>query len=386
MKKIVLVLIIIGATLPLFCATWSATVDADANFVGETDNLLFDNSDRLTLRGFVPFGVTVPMSITAEAYYKFGFTNALAGNQASTLSHIINLSTLQFSAQFSTSESSNINVSLGRFNVYDTTGIIVSQPLDAVNVALAGSLYELSTYVGFTGFLNGHEVTMFGIENAAVSSDIYTLAPAFVLANLTFRMPYLFDGQHAFAVDLNGAIDTVGGTSSSNRFYATVGLQGPMGEAFYYSASTTLNYVLAEQDTIANLSILELSYFLPFANSILSWKTMFATGGAQNTFVPITENLASMDDSVPYGGMIKTGFIGIVHPVDSLLLLLGADVLFNVMDASKDKGYTGVQWNFSTRWSMLSDVHLVASVGNFFSTEPNTDPYLDASVGLSVVF
>ncbi len=386
MKKFVLILLIMGAIFPLFSATWSATVGADAKLVGEVDNLLFDNKDRFTLRAFVPFGVKAPISITAEAYYELGVLKPLENNMEATLSHLINLSMLQFAAQFSTSESSNINVTLGRFNVYDATTIILSQPIDAVKVMFSGSTYEVSTHVGFTGFLNGHAVTLFGVENKNILSDVYTFAPAFILANVSFRLPYLFDGQHAFSVDVNGAIELSDDTSSSNRFYATLGLQGPMGESFYYNASTTLNYVFAEQNTIANLSILELSYFLPFSNSILSWKTIFATGGAQNTFVPITENLATMDDSIPYGGMLKTGLVGILSPVESLLLYFGADVLVNIMDASKNKGYSGVQWNLSSRWSMLSDVYLMANIGNFFSSESNTDPYIDASVGLSIIF
>ncbi len=386
MKKIVLVLIITGLVLPLFSATWSATVDADANVYGKTDALIFDNVDRFTLQAFVPFGETIPMSISAETFYEFTFSKPLQGVEESSMLHLVDVAELVFTTQFPVGESNRMTINAGRFDVYDMTGLILAQQMDGAKVVYRAPKYELSMHAGFTGFLNGHTQTMYGVVNQNILSEVYTLAPAFVLANITFRLPYLFDAQHAFTAEVNGAIEATDNESKSNRIYATAGLQGPLGEIFYYNVSSTLSLIMLEENTFGNISVLELSAFLPFAESILSWKTVFSTGGTENSFIPISEIMASMDSSIPYVGKLKTGLLGIIHPVDSVFLLLSSDVIFNISDASQDTGYMGVQWGFSTRWDIASDVQLIGSVGNFFSSDSTTEPYLDASLALSITF
>ncbi len=385
MKKVILVLIIVGSINPLFSASWSGTVDGNVAVTGETDDLALDTTDRFTFQTFIPFGIQVPMAITAEAYYEFAYSNPLKGGSES-MAHIVDIPVLNFTAQFPLQDTSTLTLDVGRFNVYDVTALILSQPIDGSRIAFTGESYELSTHIGFTGFLNAYDVAMFGVVNTNILSDVYTLAPAFALANVTFRLPYLFDAQHTFSAELHGAVDVTGNITTSNRFYGTLGLQGPLGESFYYNASSTLSYVILTENVLGNMSILELSAFLPFANSILTWKTVFATGGIENNFIPITEILANMDSSIPYGGIVKSGLIAVLHPVDSLFFLVESDVLFNVMDDVRDKGYLGVQWNVSSRWDIASDVQLVGSVGNFFSSDPAQKPYLDASVALSVTF
>ncbi len=386
MKKVVLVLIIIGLIVPLFSFSWSGIIDADVSISGELESLELGNTDRFTFQSFAPFGKNIPMSITAEAFYEFAFSKPIDNSTDASLTHLVDLSVLQFTAQFPVGDNNSLALHVGRFEVYDSVGLIVDQQIDGAKIAYTDTLYDISTYVGFTGFLNGYTQTLFGVENENVLSDIYTFAPAFLLANINFRLPYLFDAQHAFALDLNGAIDITENVTTSNRFYATAGLQGPMGESFYYNVSSTLSFIMLEQNIIGNISVLELSSFLPFADSILSWKTVFATGGSENTYVPITEIMANVDSTLAYGGMVKTGLHIIMRPINSLFFLLGADAFFTVMEAEQDAGYTGIEWSFATRWDIASDVSLVGSVGNYFSNDPNIEPYLEANIALTIMF
>lgn len=387
MKKISIAFILLIITLfPISAVTLRGTLDVRANTSGPIDEMAITNKDRITLFGYFPFGESIPMSITTEAFYEFGLSMPLTGDKELSLSHLVDLTALEFNMQFPIQETNVIDLSIGRIFKQDTTGLIFSQKLDGLNVQYKSNFFTINSHVGFTGFLNGHTTRIYGIKNKEILSEFYTFAPALIIANANFQLPYLIDGQHAFSADINAAIDITKNETKSNRFYLTAGLQGPIGLSFYYNVMSTLGYTMQTNHILSNLSSLELSAFLPFANTLLSWKTVFATGGAKNAFIPITEVMANIESSLGYSGYVKSGLVASMSPVNSLLLLLGTDVFFNVMDGANDKGYAGAQWNFATRWSIVSDVHLTASIASYFSNKPNTKPYLDASINLTITF
>lgn len=260
------------------------------------------------------------------------------------------------------------------------------QPSDGAEIIFTNDLFSLGAYVGFTGLLNSNSVSINGKEMEKRHS-LYTEAPPFVLASVTAQFPYLF-GQQSLSTNFYAAID-VHPENKKHHMYATALLNGPIGNSLFYILSTSLGLTKSDNKDwqFSNLSSLEISTYLPLS-SMISWKTVFATGdtGMTSEFETFTVSSANMDESLNYAGNIKTGIVATMRPVNSILLFAGADVFLNVMNDNMEKGYAGTQWTFSTRWQIVSDVQLSISAGQFFSAKTDIEPYMMANLKLLVSF
>lgn len=370
-------------TFPLSAFDWGGFFDNNTAYKGELNNINFDNmsleqTDRLTLwfrARFNPFTY-----LTAEGFYEFGYSS-----RTKSLSHKIDLSLLKFNRIISNTTMFNI----GRYGIRDLSGIIISQPSDGIEVIHSTDSFSLGAYIGFTGLLNNMTVDINGGTNRKTLSPVYTLAPPFILAGVTMQLPYLF-GQQSVAADFYAAIDVDSGEDKTHRMYMTALLNGLIGDSLFYIFSTSLGLTKATNNKwqVSNLTALEISTYLPFFSSMLSWKTMFATGpqGNNEGFQTFTVATANMDETLNYAGNIKTGIVGTLRPIDSLLLFTSVDVFFNVMDDTAKKGYVGIQWMFSTCWQIVSDVQLAFSAGQFSSAESGTDSYMLANLKVLISF
>ncbi len=381
MKKIILILLIVMSfVVPLSAFTWSGVVDSKVAFSGAIDNLAVDETNRLTMSFYAPFKTSVPMSLTGDCFYEFGFNKPLSDGDGS-ISHKLDIGTLNYNVKFN-----SVTVDFGRFPVVDVTGFVLAMPIDGAKVSFANDFVTISSYIGFTGLLNSKSVNINAAENTMGQSIVYSLASPFVVANVNLYMPQLFAGQDLFT-EVVATIDVAGTDTPNNRVYATMAMAGAINSSLMYLFSSSLAIVQNSTEwNPSNITSFELTGFLPFASSMLSWKTVFATGGEKNAFVPLTTSAGNMDGSVPYSGHIKTGLVSTFLPVDGLLFLLEPDVFFNVMNNDTDKGYAGFQWMTSVKYSVTSDFNFVASVGQFYPAAKGAKSYLNANLGLSFMF
>ncbi len=387
MKKIILsIAILFSVMLPLLAFSWEGKVEANANINGPLNELTLDQSDKLTLGFYAPLNSQNTMSLSGQAYYEFEYSMPLENTAESEISHIADLELLMFNMQIPLSGADYFSINAGRFPISDLTTLIFNQASDGIEIDYQSDLMKLKTYIGFTGFLNAHSVIMNVAENTAYLSDVYTLASPFVLANVSLQFPQLFAEQDFYA-EIFGALDVGSQGNADNRMYTTFALSGPLSESWFYTFASTLGVAQSPDATwdISNLSIFEISTFL-LENSILTWKTVFATSGDGSEFKSFTSTTATIDDSIVYAGYVKTGLVATYRPIDNLLLLAQPDVLLNVMDNSTKKGYGGFQWLFATRWSATSDLNLIASVGQVLLADSTDPSYLQAELKIEFLF
>ncbi len=388
MKKIVLSLIVLLSLItPLVAFSWAGNLNASGKLAGPSDSLDLEHLDRLSLGFSTPLNDENTMRLAAEAFYEFGYTTNLTDLSESSLSHLANLNTLNFNMRVPLKEESFFTMDIGRFHVTDLTVLTLDQKADGVKFVYDNKDIQLNAYVGFTGLLNAHVTTMNVAPNENILSEVYTLASPFILGNAVLYVPQLFAGQDFFAEVLT-AIDVSSAPDPDNRVYATAALSGPMGEVLFYNVSSTLglNQLSADEWGISNLSAFELSAFLPYGSTLLSWKTIFATAGENADFKTFTVKTASIDDTLEFAGHVKTGLTATVQPLDGLLVYVEPNIVINVMNEDVQAGLTRFQWLLAARWNIFSDLNLVGSFGQFLPAESTDEAYLEAELKLSFDF
>ncbi len=392
MKKIILtILIIVSFLVPVAAFTWTGNITPGATFTGPFDDLSLEQTDRLSLGFQLPFNTSNIMSLAGEAYYEFGYSTALSNTADSTLSHLVDVNTLVFNMVSPLEGSSYFTLDAGRFYMADITRLTFSQPADGARFIYDSDNIQFNAYVGFTGLLNAHAVTMNVNPNENILSSVYTLAAPFVLGNALVHFPQLFAGQDLIA-EIFTTIDVATSDDPTfvpdNRIYTTVALTGPLGDVLFYTLNSTLGLMQTTQEewSISNLSAFELSALLPFANTLISWKTIFATGGTDSAYKTFTVNTASLDDSFEYAGNIKTGLVATITPLENLLVFAEPGVLINVANEDTDKGLSGFQWLLAARWDILSDLQLIASAGQFLPSDNTVDSYFEGEIKVSFNF
>ncbi len=367
MKKIISILFALCLLLPLFSLDWGGNIFNTSAYKGETSALYFDQTNRATLWLQTPLNTSVPVTFSGDMFYEFGYDANLSED-----SHILDISTFKFNVVLPVSNTnSKKTLDIGRFMSRDLTGLILAQPLDGVKFNYKSDTYSVIASAGYTGFLNEHSIEMNVVPNEKEASSFYALAAPFVVANATLLLPELFSQQNVF-FEVFAAVDMA---QSDNRMYTSAALNGPITPSFYYTLTSTLGLGNKADDSlyISNMSTFELTKFLPYS-SLVSWKTVYATGGdfSFNAFTIVDANISK---SLPYTGYLKTGVLGSIRPITSLLLLANADLFVNTMNDDAETGYAGAQWLFSTRWEAASDLHLFLSAGQFLPADAETDSY-----------
>ncbi len=387
MKKIILSTVLLFALVtPVLAFSWTGNIEADVAVSGPFETLDIEHSDTVTFLFHAPINAEVPMSISGEGYYEFSSSTKLDGSEDLLLAHLIDLSSLKYNVQIPYGDSAFFLVDAGRFGTSDITGLILDQPVDGARLLFENQGVQLSSLIGFTGLLNAHSITMNIAPNETILSDAYTLAAPFVLANLSLQLPQLFANQNVYG-EVFSAIDVGSKENPDNRMYATAALNGPISDNIYYTVSSTMGLSQGKEKwAISNISSLEVSSFFSFASSLLSWKTIFATGGAENTFTTFTSNAANISQTLEYAGHVKTGLVGTMRPVNNLLVFFEPNVLFNVMNESAEKGYTGLQWLCAMKWDIFADLTLVTSAGQFLPASTEEESYFEANVKLALTF
>jgi len=367
-------------SFPLSAFNWGGFLDNASAYEGGLSDMGFEQTNRFTLWFRAPFNES--MYLTAETFYEFDYIGT-----SKTISHKVDLNLLKLRIALPMGDFSSAIFNAGRYSIRDITGLIISQPSDGVEFVYTNDIFSLGAYIGFTGLLNNLTVDINSDANTLETSSVYALAPPFILASITAQFPFLF-AQQSLSTDFYAALDVSSDKNKNHRMYATAALNGPISDSFFYIFSTTLGVIQATdaQWQISNLSIFEISAYLPVFSALLSWKTTFATGGDDAEFQTFTVATANVSETMNYAGNIKTGLIGSMRPISSLLFFAGVDTFFSVMNDDSNKGYAGLQWAFSTRWQIVSDVQLSVSAKQFFPADTAIDSYMSADLKVSFSF
>lgn len=375
----------ISSVLPLSAFDWGGFVSANAGIKGAGNADLikkFTQSDRLTLWMRVPFPVR-DSYFTAEGFYDFKYAN-----ETKEITHLLDIRLCKLSMTVNEPEA-KVTFNMGRFGVSDLSGFMFAQNADGMELRITSSRFESKLYGGYTGFLNSYTTPM-NISQFESGQILYQPAASTVIGSFFMSFPRLFKQQ-----TLSWEVSGFGGQTVPVVFTTAV-LNGPIYGSFFYALSSTAAFEMPRKGPFlfSNLSRFELTAYMPFMSSFLSWNTIFATGktGSDKTknigdFKSLSIIPASLSGSVKYAGNVKTGLTASFKPHSSLLWTLSTDAFFNVMNASAAKGFIGMQWQTAVRWQIFSDLQLSVSAGQFFTDfDKKKAPYTLATVKLLYSF
>ena len=364
--------------LPAAAFDWGGFLSDDTGIKGQIPSIQAipskaSQSNKLTLWMRVPLPKLKNSYFAAETFYSYTYKFG-----EKEFSHIWDISLLKLSLA-ADKGAVKTTFNIGRFGISDSTALIFSQPADGIELVVDAEKFSVKAYVGFTGLLNSKTANMTSSTPDEKALYVYQLAPSAVIGSVFFTLPQLF-AQQTLSFE---AFATTGAKPAGA--FLTAALNGPIRGPLFYIASTSwyVGAATANRAVFSNLSAFELTAFLPFYSSMLSWKTVFAAGKTGRGIVDFEHfslTSAAIDSSIKYAGHIKSGVTASIRPIKPLLCTASGDVFFNAMNAGT-KGYAGVQWQASVRWQIINDLQLSCAAGQFFKSPIQTKgPYTFANV------
>lgn len=171
---------------------------------------------------------------SSEVMYKYKLN---ANKDYSTFENIFDIDLLKLTGS-SYFGNGNLDFSVGRFMVSDITGSVFAQISDGLLLKYGTKKINLSLYTGYTGLLNAHNVSLVNKDGTVdnIKNDFYSLCKPFIPVSLGVSLQQLFL-QQSISLFADMFIDA--SAEKDNRFYATLALDGPLAQGFYYDFSTT---------------------------------------------------------------------------------------------------------------------------------------------------
>jgi len=359
--------------LPAAAFDWGGFLSDDTGIKGALSSMHVNQSNKLTLWMRMPVPKLKNSYFAAETFYSYTYKFG-----KKEFSHIWDISLLKFSLA-ADKGAVKTTFNIGRFGIADSTALIFSQPADGVEFIVSAENFSVKAYVGFTGLLNSKTAHMTSLNPDEKALYVYQLAPSAVIGSVFLTFPQLFV-QQTFSFE---AFATAGAKPAGA--FLTAALNGPIRGPLFYILSTSWYFTATKTVpfVFSNLSAFELTAFLPFYSSMLSWKTVFATAQTGSRIVDFEHfslTSANIDSTVKYAGHIKSGITASIRPVKPLLCTASGDIFFTAMNAGS-KGFAGAQWQASVRWQIINDLQLSCAAGQFFKSPIQTKgPYMFANV------
>lgn len=286
MKKQLLSLILFGSlAASVFAYEWGGvlknntkvtTPDFSEYAVNQGESLYMWYSSAL------PFA---NMKFSAEGLYKFNFESA---NGTNTITNILDVDLFKFAGK-----SGNISYSAGRFAYYDATGAVFAQNIDGIHIRYSAPSVRIGFAAGYTGLLNEMNVSMQDSAGSVIgiTQGLYSLAYPYVMAGINCYVPVIAKNQ-SLQVEALGFIDI--GAEKKNRYFLNAVLSGPVGSAFAYNLSTSLESV--DFESFMNFTSLRMEVY-PADNLILGLAAEYASGnqGSFKSFSGITTRYIGSD-------------------------------------------------------------------------------------------
>ncbi|MBP5448417.1 MAG: hypothetical protein J6X95_10095 [Treponema sp.] len=296
------------------------------------------------------------MYVTAEAIYEFEYDAA-----ASKAFNRLDIDLLKFSGTWSVAQRP-LTINAGRFIFSDYTGLIMNQNCDGVWANYKLPMMSISAYMGYTGLLNAAFVKMQNHPKDAFkykTDKVYQLAEKYFVTAAGVSVPNLF-GRHC-ALGQVLATFKMGG-KSFNRFYFTAGMNGPIWQSLYYSATTTFGLHSFDGSVgFTNLTKATVSYYFDFMDLTATGGIVYASGdnGPFKAFYGFTKiDAYSAFNEPQHTGVFKITAGATIKPIQKVLAKLDTALVFDVMEKAKYKGF---EWSVGADWQILSDAKVGAS-------------------------
>lgn len=362
MKKSIITTALVSLTLAAFAADFGGTFTNISKFADQTpdDGLKLDQKDAVSLWFSTPFGSSDANSFLIMGTYQFernfGLEKTIQYVDIDTARVIYNVSDLTLTA--------------GRFFWADMTGRIYAQNGDGASVTYALPSFNVTAYGFYTGLLNSQTTTILDPEFSADPDKLYDMCPKYFAGGLKASLPGLIGEQ---TVSAEGIFTTKLSGTANTRAYAEAQLSGPLTNNIYYDVTGAFGFSKYDEGDfeMSNLSVANLNFYPPLnAETSIGLSAVYASGeqGPFKPFVGFTSSTAVESiDEPEYTSLAKAGINASVKPVRNLLLLAGADAVFDAMDDSIE--YKGFQYNAKINWQIVSDVLASAGITQYFDSD-----------------
>lgn len=368
----------------ILCCSFSFSLDWGGVVTNNTifSTLNFDNVD-LQQSNDVSVWLSTPLgssgfTFSGELLLKYNMT--ITKTVPNTFEPIVDCDLLKISGSKPIGDS-NLLMEFGRFRISDITSVVFNQLCDGANFVFSFPLFNMRTYAGYTGLLNGLNTTIIS-EYAVPYSNIYnfysTAYPLLVL-DASFDFPYLIP-----AGDLKFEYIYFGETKNFayNRMYCNVLLKGMIGEKAEYKVASVLEVMNTEK--IANFSEVEVTFPIN-DNSYIACGAEYASG-LNGPLVPFsTVSSRTQIKSFIYpettGSIIPN--VNYVYLKDDLLLKLDLKLDMNCIDSFE---FCGVQLDSVFLYNLFTDLQIGLDGTVYFSTGSEEDDNIALTLYAALAF
>lgn len=252
---------------------WGGTLKNDSRVSINAEKLVvYNQTNSLNVWLSVPITKDNVWNFYVEGNYKFLLRPV---PKPVFIINILDIPLLKVSGQINVGNVP-LKLAVGRFKVTDFTSKIINNTCDGVLANAAIGFVNIDAYFGFTGLTNQLTSSGFLAKNGTLNvknGNLYVLDNPFIPAIVKLSLPSIFANQ---SIVMQGLVAIDCSEEKNSKYYATVGLEGPLYSNLFYELKTTIS--TESFNSISNLSTIMLTWF-PTRSIRLHLMTDYASGG-----------------------------------------------------------------------------------------------------------
>ncbi|HCM27499.1 MAG TPA: hypothetical protein DIC34_13300 [Treponema sp.] len=371
------------ACFPAFVSTWDYGLgfsDQSSMVVEDDFNATQSNRARAWFSSPFPAGMRLDLS----GFYDFRGTYSTADTGSEIVPLRLDVDRLELAGTFADllTNSSVLRYSVGRADVSDFSGRVISGPSDGAHAefALGNSTYR--AWGGYRGLLYKEDARSFLDidDDSNYSDDDEYFAPSRAFIGVGARFAELLGAQDAGA-ELWAQVDLGSGSTKTNTVYFEPYLEGRLGRLFRWRAWTVAEagsdgdaFFAMAAGTMLRLSVPELKGFR--LTQTMSWAS--GSDGNFKAFTPLRQGPVGSASPFSFSDILSVGMDASFSPVRHLSAKAGGSALYRSSDNPPSGGglrddavgkFLGLEVSSGASLRVASDATLDFSCGMF---APNT--------------
>ncbi len=393
MKKIILLLCLLSAFLPLAALDLGLGIDSLSQISGIPGDIPVGFTESLRLSAFLSAMSGRRFSFRLAGFGDYGYSSF--AQEANLLGG--NLESLELFLLLSPEAApQRIALKMGRIPGEAGAKALGLSTLDGLDLLLSVAQTDIRLVAGYTGLLRASDAAIL------LSSDDFLASGD---PSIFFAPPRLYYGLDLRFVELLGSADLglgfsgqadlrQGALDPTNSQYLRLLLSGPLGRGLSYDLSGLLEFIQhsaqAEPSGIAAAASAGIQWYDPARlgsklNLDIDWAS--GSGGGLRRYAPIGTSDAGEAYAIPFASMLRLKAAYLLAPTRDFTAALGLTAFMRAgEDTPSDPEYlstaTGVwlgeEGLVSLGWSVLSDLRLNLTAAAFLPawgiTYPETAP------------
>lgn len=344
----------------------------------ELQSAYFSNPNRLSLwmkqnidkEGFYNF------SAQGSTYFKIRkLLNKNVQKVATKL--VLDIDTLKFSFFIPINNSSSILIDVGRRGLVDSTALIISQSFDGVFLKYRSSRFNMMSSLAFTTLLNANTVVL-NEDSYTPSNSVYALPKSYIALMAMFHVPIL-KTSYSLNLDTLNFFETK--KDGKIKMYLTGGVKGPIVRRLFFSASVSPSFLREEIErknkwNVGIMATGAIAYYFTKYNAKVGANVQYASGG-KHYFQSFTMRHISPQFFSPYTNVVNFGARASIKPVQELYIQATMNLVFKGRENDSRRAfYEGFEWYTSTNYTIMKDITLEASLGQFIKNDASMQTFI----------